>query len=55
MYVKLFGLGLMLFGIYLIYIKRHMKDDSLLLGSVLILSGALIIFVGWLAQAQRKG
>lgn len=52
MYIKLFGLGVLLFGLYIIYIKRHLDDDSLMLGSILALTGALIIIVGWLSEAD---
>ncbi len=54
MYIKLFGLGIILFGVYLIYIKRHLEDDSLLVGSVSILSGGLVIVVGWLTGKKWK-
>ena len=33
MYAKLVGIGIILFGFYIIYVKRHLEDDSLLLGS----------------------
>lgn len=39
MYVKLFGVGVMLLGTYIIYAKRHLQDNSLLLGAALILTG----------------
>ncbi len=54
MYIKLLGLGLLLFGFYMIYIKRHLEDDSLLLGSGFILAGLLLIIVGWIVKLDSK-
>jgi hypothetical protein len=54
MYLKLFGIGLILFGSYLIYIKRHLSDDSQLLGTVLILAGLVIATTGWMMGLDPK-
>ena len=54
MYIKLFGLGIIVFGSYLIYVKRHLEDDSLLLGSGLILAGVLITIVGWMVNLDSR-
>jgi hypothetical protein len=56
MSVKLFGIGIVLFGFYLIYVKRHLEDDSLLLGAGLILTGILLFITGWIIRldARRK-
>jgi hypothetical protein len=45
-----------LFGFYLIYVKRHLEDDSLLLGAGLILTGILLFITGWIIRldARRK-
>ncbi len=50
MYVKLIGIGIILFGFYIIYVKRHLEDDSLLLGSGLILTGVLLFIIGWIVN-----
>ena len=50
MYVKLIGIGIILFGFYIIYVKRHLEDDSLLLGSGLILTGILLFIIGWICK-----
>jgi hypothetical protein len=39
----------MFFGTYIIYVKRHLHDDSLLLGLALIVTGLLVTIVGWIA------
>ena len=56
MSVKLVGIGIILFGFYIIYVKRHLEDDSLLLGSGLILTGILLFIIGWIVNldARRK-
>ena len=54
MFVKLFGFGLILLGSYLIYVKRNLQDDSLLLGSGLILNGLLISTLGWIVKLDSK-
>lgn len=56
MTVKLFGIGIVLFGFYIIYVKRHLEDDSLLLGAGLILTGILLYVIGWIIglDAKRK-
>jgi hypothetical protein len=54
MKIKLFGFVVMVFASYLIYVKRDLHDDSLLLGSGLILTGLLIIVVGWTMQLDSK-
>ena len=54
MYTKLLGLGIMLFGVYIIYAKRHLEDDSLLLGSMLVLTGLLITIIGWIVKLDSR-
>ena len=54
MRLKLFGIGVTSFGVYLIYMKRHLNDDSLLLGSALILTGILTITVGWMVRMDSR-
>ena len=54
MYVKLVGIGIILCGFYIIYVKRHLRDDSLLLGSGLILTGILLVIIGWIVNLDAK-
>lgn len=54
MHVKLIGIGIILFGLYMIYVKRHLEDDSLLLGSGLILTGSLLFIIGWIVKLDAK-
>ena len=54
MYVKLIGIGIILFGFYISYVKRHLEDDSLLLGSGLILTGILLFIIGWIVNMDAK-
>lgn len=54
MYVKLVGFGIILFGFYIIYVKRNLEDDSLLLGSGLILTGILLFIIGWIVNLDAK-
>ena len=54
MSVKLFGIGVILLGLYIIYVKRQLEDDSLLLGSGLILTGLLITTIGWIVNLDSK-
>ncbi len=55
MSVKLFGIGVVLFGFYIIYVKRHLEDDSLLLGAGLILTGILLFIIGWIIRRIPEG
>lgn len=54
MYTKSFGAGIVAFGSYLIYINRHLQDDSLLFGSGLILIGILVFTVGLIEKLDSK-
>jgi hypothetical protein len=54
MYTKLVGTGLAAMGSILIYTNRHLDDDSLLLGSGLILTGILLFTIGLLQQVDSK-
>jgi hypothetical protein len=54
MYVKLFGIGIVLLGFYLIYVKRPLEDDSLLLGAGLILTGILLFITGWIIRLDTR-
>lgn len=54
MYSRLLGIAIAAFGLYLIYAKRHLQDDSLLLGTVLILAGVLMFTIGWITRMDGK-
>lgn len=54
MYLKLFGFGIAFFGLFLIYLNRHIEDDSLLLGSVLILTGVVLFTIKWIVRLDSN-
>jgi len=54
MYIKLTGLGIALFGLFITYTNRHLEDDSLLLGSGLILTGLMIFTIKWIVRRDSK-
>jgi len=54
MFIKISGLGIVVFGSLLIYIKRHLQDDSLLLGTGLILTGIFVFTIGLIVEMDSE-
>ena len=42
-------------ALYIIYVKRHHEDDSVLLGAGLILTGILLFIIGWIIRLMPEG
>ena len=54
MYFKLFVIGVILFGSYLIYTNPDIKNDSLLLGVGIILAGLLLTVTGMIVKRDSR-